>query len=182
MVEERYRKFLVDDVQADRIGHDSVNLYSHLAGTYRLLQEWGNPIHVCLAGLFHSIYGTVHFRRRAVPLSARPRLRTLIGEEAERLAYIFCVTDRPAAFLSEWRKPEHVLYDRYLKDQIVLNRQELLWLLEIEAANLIEQGGKLWLADLRRIPLSQGAIDALKGREPSAATISAATESATAPA
>jgi hypothetical protein len=36
---------------------------------------------------------------RRFPIESRHVIRDLIGEEAEFLAYVFCVTDRPTAFL-----------------------------------------------------------------------------------
>lgn len=43
--------------------HDShVPFLSHLAGTRRLLAEWGERPELCDAGLFHSAYGTEYFQ------------------------------------------------------------------------------------------------------------------------
>jgi hypothetical protein len=44
--------------------------------------------------MFHSIYGTEKFRSFALPLQRRGEVRALIGERAERLAYLNCVMDR----------------------------------------------------------------------------------------
>lgn len=161
--EEICREFLVNTLGADRIPHGDRSLYVHLSGTYTLLRDWGNPPDVCFAGLFHSIYGTARFRTRTLPINKRRKLRNIIGTGAETLAYLFCVTDRPAGLISQWGKTDIVVVDRYLLDLVVLNRQELLWLLEIEAANLIDQneghGGHL--DELAAIPLSAGARHAL---------------------
>src|SRR3546814_823634 len=122
MVEEKYRAFLVDFLHADKVPHQDRNLYAHLLGTYRLLREWGNPQTICLAGLFHSIYGTAHFRHATLPFSQRRVVKNLIGAEAEALAYLFCVTDRPTGLLRQWDKPDIVVDDSYTRDLAVLGR------------------------------------------------------------
>jgi len=66
----------------------------HLSGVQAVLRNWGAPDHVCLAGLMHSIYGTEGFQGFKLPLSSRPVIRSLIGEKAERLVWIFCMVDR----------------------------------------------------------------------------------------
>ena len=73
---------------------------SHLSGTYRLLKQWGNPERVCAAGLFHNVYGTAAFRRQTFSLNDRERVRSCIGHEAEHLAHLFCIANRPQGL---WR-------------------------------------------------------------------------------
>jgi hypothetical protein len=55
---------------------------SHLTGVEAVLRDWGEPEPVCLAGLFHSIYGTEGFQVPWCPpvfpffrLSIRPSVR-----------------------------------------------------------------------------------------------------------
>ena len=45
-------------------------------------------------GMFHSIYGTERFQGFTLPLERRGEVRDLIGERAERLAYLNCAMDR----------------------------------------------------------------------------------------
>lgn len=164
MIAERYRSFLIDELHADKVPHGQRSLYAHLVGTYQILKSWGCSDQVCLGGLFHSIYGTVQFRRATLPFNQRGRVRKLIGLEAELLAYLFCVTDRPLGLIEQWGRPDIVIPDRHLLDFVVLNRQELLWLLEIEAANLLEQDVKSdrYIRRLDRIPISAAANAALR--------------------
>jgi len=77
------------------MAHSNRNLMTHLRGVYSLLREWGNPSAVCLAGLFHSIYGTTFFTKTTVQLTQRQEIRDRIGVEAENLVYLFCACDRP---------------------------------------------------------------------------------------
>lgn len=104
---------------------------------------------VRLAGLFHSIYGTWHFHHKAFPLEDRHIVRAVIGYEAEFLVYIFCVTKRPDEFYGQIGKNPIVVHDNYLDRPTKLTQRELRNLLEIEAANLIEQGA---LDALKRHP------------------------------
>jgi hypothetical protein len=82
------------------LGTDSVphsgekGFLAHLVGVYRDLEGWGCDQDVCRAGLFHSIYGTELFQKFCLPLERRGVVQQLIGERAERLAFVNCVMDR----------------------------------------------------------------------------------------
>jgi hypothetical protein len=141
MVEARYRTFLLDHLHAGDVRHSGRTFFEHLKGTHDLLRDWGNPEPICVAGLFHSIYGTWHFHHQAFPIEQRSALRAIIGEEAEFLAYVFCVTERPKAFLANAGRPQISIQDHYTNNLIQLSPSDLCNLLEIEAANLVEQGG-----------------------------------------
>ena len=94
---ERCGWFLQECLGADDVGHSGRTLFAHLKGTYELLRSWGVAEEVCVAGLFHSVYGTRVFRHRCLEPTARNRglVAYMIGERAERLVYLFCVADRP---------------------------------------------------------------------------------------
>jgi hypothetical protein len=89
----RLTDFLVGMGTAE-VGHSNKTYLGHLVNVYRLLQEQGYGEDVCRAGMFHSIYGTELFQGFKLPLERRPEVRDLIGERAERLAYINCAMDR----------------------------------------------------------------------------------------
>eukprot|EP01045_Picozoa_sp_COSAG04_P009858 COSAG04_NODE_586_length_12338_cov_16.547839_9_plen_408_part_00 len=59
---------------------------------------WGSDADVALAGLYHSIYGTESFQAYCLPLDAeganRQRVREMIGERAEFLAFVNCTMER----------------------------------------------------------------------------------------
>src|SRR5580700_8343652 len=86
-------RFLLERGAAN-VGHSGGSLYDHLMATSAILEGWNAPDRVCKAGLFHSIYGTEYFKDPVFAFSERERLTTLIGEDAERIAYLFCVFDR----------------------------------------------------------------------------------------
>lgn len=75
----------------DHTGHDFL---THLRAVSDLLAEHGNDAELVAAGLFHSIYGTEQFQDFSLPLSEREQVRSLIGERAERTAWLNCVMDR----------------------------------------------------------------------------------------
>ena len=86
---------------------------SHLVGVYRVLKSWGCPEPLCLAGLAHSIYSTEGFQGFSLECTAasRARVANALGSlEAERVAHVFCCTDRGSQdrdlFLSEEEEEE----------------------------------------------------------------------------
>jgi hypothetical protein len=145
MIEPPLERFLTDHLLTRQIRHSGRDFHTHLKGTHDLLKAWGNPAEICHAGLFHSVYGTTSFKRKVVPLDRRDIVRALIGPHAEFLVYVFCVTRRPAAFLAlaDSAAGQLVVHDRYAQQPIALSPQDLDGLLEIEAANLCEQGGRV---------------------------------------
>ena len=77
----------------DRVDHDShVPFMAHLFGTRRILAEWGSRPALCDAGLFHSAYGTEYYQPDDVP--DRASVAVVIGDEAERIAWLWCVIER----------------------------------------------------------------------------------------
>ncbi|WP_144264586.1 DUF6817 domain-containing protein [Polaromonas sp. C04] len=136
--------------------HSGRTLFDHLLGTYSLLEDWRQPTAVCLAGLFHSIYGTNAFQRQSLAPDQRPELQAAIGREAEALAWLFCAIDRPGAILQALRKGQADAELAARCDRAGLTRaplcatsQQIQALAEIETANLIEQGS--WGSALREL-------------------------------
>lgn len=76
------------------VPHTGEGFFAHLVAVYRDLKSWNCDDEVCLAGLFHSIYGTEKFRLFGLSVDRRDEVIALIGEHAERVAYINCVMDR----------------------------------------------------------------------------------------
>lgn len=65
------------------------SLLDHCVLVRKILAQLGMPPHVCRAGLFHSVYGSELFPEAIVPMTHRCRVAGLIGEEAERLVYLY---------------------------------------------------------------------------------------------
>jgi hypothetical protein len=78
----------------DEVAHTHKSYLAHLIAVYRDLESLGCPEDVCRAGMFHSIYGTEKFQGFTLPLERRGEVCALIGDRAERLAYLNCAMDR----------------------------------------------------------------------------------------
>jgi hypothetical protein len=86
---------------ADQVEHRAGrSLLDHLCATYALLAGWGHDPAVAMAGLMHSIYGTDAFETACLAPTERARVTAEIGEDAERLAYLFSAMKRDA-FLAD---------------------------------------------------------------------------------
>ena len=76
------------------VPHTEHTYMAHLAAVYKGLESWGCGEDACLGGMFHSIYGTEIFTGFMLPYERRGEVRDVIGERAERLAWLNCVMDR----------------------------------------------------------------------------------------
>ena len=129
---------LLEELDAHVTSHSRRTLLAHLQGTHDLLVEWGNEPDVCVAGLFHSVYGTYAFDKRSADMSMREQIRDLIGPGAERLVHLFCVTDR-RCFYEHLGEPRFSLRDIVHDCDLTLDRNTLAALIEIEVANILDQ-------------------------------------------
>ncbi|MGV3724352.1 MAG: DUF6817 domain-containing protein [Actinomycetota bacterium] len=137
-------------VGADKIPHTETRFLSHLIGVYRDLKEWEAEEHVCLAGLFHSIYGTEMFQGFSLPLSERSSIRELIGERAERLAYINCALTRASLDASVAVGGTPQLWDRFADASLGVSDEEFTELLTIHLCDRLEQVERAGNWELRR--------------------------------
>lgn len=136
----RLREHLIE-LGTQHIRHSGRTFFEHLKGVHDLLRDWGSVEPLCLAGLYHSIYGNAAFAHKT--MTERSELKLLIGDGAERLVHLFNTKTRP-------------LFED------VESKHERRQLREIEAANLLEQGGSTrTLRKLSRKQLSNGARIAL---------------------
>ena len=98
MNEDDYRELfipLVDylkEIGCDNQQHSgNRSLLHHLVGVSLMLSEGEASDALCIAGLFHSIYGTSVFRPKMISMDDRDKIKALIGIEAENLVYQFCI-------------------------------------------------------------------------------------------
>jgi hypothetical protein len=124
-------------LNAHKVPHYRGSLSKHLWGTYLQLRQWECGDAVCYAGMIHSIYGTRLFKHPVVSYANRAMVQRLVGSDAERLAYIFSVAERPRAFLDACRTG--VVEDTARNEAIPVTRGDLQNLMAIECANLIDQ-------------------------------------------
>ncbi|MBM2772022.1 GNAT family N-acetyltransferase [Burkholderia territorii] len=135
--------FLIE-AGAGQVSHSGRTFLDHLIGVENLLKRWGCDGDVQAAGLFHSVYGTNRFKKTLVGLHARPLVSQVIGSEAEELAFLFCSSERPQAWLDACSTGK--LIDRRSGKARAVPKAMLGSLIEMECANLIEQGsGKKFL-------------------------------------
>lgn len=134
---ESAKKFLID-IGADKIDHTGKTLYDHLVATYNILTESAEEEHVCLAGLFHSIYGTQYMDKCVI--KDRKIIQDVIGERAERLAWLFCVLERDK-FWNDWNKPQR---ESIFGELVDLTPQEEREFVTLFYANRREQRSREW--------------------------------------
>ena len=83
-------------IGSDKTEHSgSRTLLEHLIGTSEKLKKMGAPQYLQDAGLFHSVYGTVYFMPDNGLVEDRQVVKDLIGDQAEEVAYLFCILDKP---------------------------------------------------------------------------------------
>jgi hypothetical protein len=147
---------------AGGLGHAGARtLLAHLVGSYEIVRRWEQSTVVAHAALIHSVYGTDVYARPLLPLSRRRELIALVGEPAERLAYLFAVTPRDPLFAGthSWLRdmPQRPVGDAGDSPEPPASRDESDALIVLHMANLAEQrqarDGRpgVWLAKLRDI-------------------------------
>lgn len=129
---------LLDSLETRDIRHFGRPLKDHLVGTHDLLEQWECGHELCLAGLFHSVYGTRTFKSVTLETTYRQRLRELIGEYAESLVYIFCMSDRKKLLMDNFSEP-FFWVNHSTGEKTELSGGFLGDLVELEAANYVEQ-------------------------------------------
>jgi hypothetical protein len=118
--------------------HSNSSLLSHLTGTRRILEDWGARRAVALAGMFHSVYGTLSFGG-LVDWGARPDVRRAIGDEAERLAYLFSAMTPVTLLHNVDRHGRPYIHDRFTGKWVFIDSTDVQDLCHIMAANWLEQ-------------------------------------------
>ncbi|MDQ1833644.1 cyclophane-containing peptide 2OG-Fe(II) oxygenase YhhC [Massilia scottii] len=73
---------------AATVPHSDGSFLDHLKGVERILDRWGAPLEVRLAGLLHSVYGTEGFATTATVEPAQ--VEALVGPAAAQLVALFC--------------------------------------------------------------------------------------------
>ena len=124
----------------------------HLKGVQAVLRYWNSPVHLTNAGLFHSIYGTEGFQGFSIPLSERSAIQELIGDKAEKLAFVFCMVDRSTVddTVFDWKEEDAasnnttIIYNLRSRPElgrfkISLTKEEWLDFLELSLADWLEQ-------------------------------------------
>jgi hypothetical protein len=124
----------------EQVGHTGKSYLAHLIGVYKIMEVHGCTEELCRAGMFHSIYGTQRFQGFKLALERRPDVRALIGERAERLAYLNCAVDR-ASFdrAVEQDGDRYAILDRLTGAEVSLSREDFDDLCRIHLYDWLEQ-------------------------------------------
>ena len=147
---------------AGDLGHaGGRTLLAHLVGSYEIARRWEQSSVVAHAALVHSVYGTDVYARPLLSLTRRRELITLVGEQAERLAYLFAVTPRDPLFAGthSWLRavPQRPVGEVGGAGESPARRDESDALIVLHMANLAEQarardgGPGVWLAKVREL-------------------------------
>jgi len=147
---KRLTDFLVG-MGIEQVPHTHKSYLAHLIAVYRYLESQGCPEDVCRAGMFHSIYGTEKFQGFILPLGRRDEVNTLIGDRAERLAYLNCAMDR-ASFdcaLLQVVEPYRII-DRITGEEVQLSRHDFDDLCRVHLFDWLEQVPRSREWDYRR--------------------------------
>lgn len=120
--------------------HTGKTYIGHLLAVHRLMEEQGCGLDACRAGLFHSVYGTEQFQGFKLPLDGRETVRALIGERAERLAYLNCAMDR-ASFDDALERPAapYLIRDRLSGSEVALSVDDFDDLCRVYLYDWLEQ-------------------------------------------
>jgi hypothetical protein len=143
---------VLGEMGLEGISHSGKTYLGHLVNVYRLMEAQDCPEDLCRAGMFHSIYGTQQFQGFKLGLERRGEVRVLIGERAERFAYLNCAVDRPTldAALGQSEGP-FLITDRLSGEQVPLSRAEFDDLCTVHLYDWLEQAPRSRLGwDYRR--------------------------------
>jgi hypothetical protein len=141
----------------EEMEHTGKTYLGHLIAVHRLMGEQACSTDACRAGLFHSISGTEAFRRFQLPLDRRAEIRELIGERAERLAYLNCAMDRASfdAALRRGRSPFQIL-DRLTGEEVAMGAGDFDDLGRVHLYDWLEQAPRSRLGYGYRRAASRG--------------------------
>ncbi len=124
----------------DKVSHTTKSYLAHLVSLFHLMEDRGCTEELCRAGMFHSIYGTQKFQGFKLPVERRGEVRALIGDRAERLAYLNCAMYRPSfdAIVTQ-AEPPYRFTDRLTGDEVSLAREDFDDLARIHLYDWLEQ-------------------------------------------
>jgi hypothetical protein len=130
-------------IELQRLGatgfaHVNGTLEQHLQATMQLLRRWGNREAVCVAGLYHAVYGTGGIAGRLAGLDARTAIAAVIGEEAEALAYLYGACDRERFHPRIGTAAQSTFVDRFTDREYVISEAKLRAFCEMTVANELE--------------------------------------------
>lgn len=130
----------LDVLEALGAGIDHINgsLIKHLKGTHHLLQCWGANDELCIAGLYHALYGTSGFANHLISHHDRNQAQVILGEKSEKIVYTYCACDRDFFWPQIGIKQDPIFLNRFTNEQYQLTLEELQQFCELTVANELE--------------------------------------------
>lgn len=121
--------------------HTRGSLHDHLMRVYSLMAARPCPFPACMGGALHSIYGTNRFKQQLLEptLDRRAAVASVFGKEAENLAHLFSILDRPLTLETQGTSTNDKLLTS-AGEMIEVTALQKEYLCLIEAANLLDQG------------------------------------------
>ena len=129
---------LLESLGAGDFQHLNGDLETHLKGTSAILKEWGASELLQTAGLFHAAYGTAGFDESMVSLEQRASIAEVIGQDEEKLVYLYCSCDRGFVFPQFDGRPQVIFRDRFNQKEFVLSSSDAALFCELTVANELE--------------------------------------------
>jgi hypothetical protein len=147
---KRMTDFLVG-MRVEQVPHTHKSYLAHLIAVHRDLETRGCSQDACRAGMFHSIYGTERFQGFKLSLERRAEVRQLIGDRAERLAYLNCAMERASLdkALEQATGPYHII-DRITGKEVELSSEDFDDLSRVHLYDWLEQVPRSKEWDYRR--------------------------------
>jgi hypothetical protein len=123
---------------AGEFAHVAGTLAAHLANTAALLKRWGNREALCLAGLYHAVYGTDGIRGELTTPGGRSLIVDVIGAESEAIVYRYgaCARDAFHPRIGTPRATQFV--DRFTESEYSISVAALADFCELTLANELE--------------------------------------------
>jgi hypothetical protein len=133
-------RFLVE-LDVESVPHSQKNYLAHLIAVYHFMKDAGCDEELCQAGMFHSIYGTQLFQGFKLELDRRDDVRRLLGERAEKLAYLNCAMDRESfdRAAATTSGPTYRFRDRITSETVELDERDFDDLCRIHLYDWLEQ-------------------------------------------
>ena len=138
------------------VGHTEKTYLAHAIGVHNDMKAWNGTPELCRAALFHSIYGTQGFQGFTLPLDRQPELQTLIGDYAEKLAYLNCFMDR-ASLDDQVTQAEgpYIIIHRVTGEPMMLTKGEYEDLIRLHLCDWLEQAPRVHQWNYRRTAYRQ---------------------------
>jgi hypothetical protein len=138
------------------VGHTEKTYLAHAIGVHNDMKAWNGTPELCRAALFHSIYGTQGFQGFTLPLDRQPELQTLIGDYAEKLAYLNCFMDR-ASLDDQVTQAEgpYTIIHRVTGEPMMLTKGEYEDLIRLYLCDWLEQAPRAHQWNYRRTAYRQ---------------------------